>query len=68
MVLSQTNDNNHRIGDGPRQMPVWLRREDPLMLTGLDEWPKIGDRYEIDGELWRVVEVSDRWVCEREPS
>jgi len=46
VVLSQTNDNKHRIGDGPRQIPVWLRREEPLMLTGLDEYPKVGDRYE----------------------
>jgi len=32
------------------------------MLTGLDEYPKVGDRYEIFGELWRVVEMSDRVV------
>ena len=37
-------------------------------VTGLDAWPKVGDRLEIDGELWRVVEVSDRWVLEREPN
>ena len=49
-------------------MPVWLRREEPVMLTGLDEYPKVGDRYEIHGELWRVVEVSDRVVLTREPS
>ena len=47
-----TKDNEYRIGDGPRQMPVWLRREEPLMLTGLDEIPKVGDRYELFGELW----------------
>ena len=63
-----TKDNKHRIGDGPRQMPVWLRREEPLMLTGLDEWPKVGDVIVIDGESWRLVEISDRWVLEREPS
>ena len=63
-----TKDNKYRIGDGPRQMPVWLRREEPLMLTGLDEIPKVGDRYELFGELWRVAVVSDRVVLTREPS
>ena len=53
------NDNKCRIGDGPRQIPVWLRREEPLMLTGLEEYPKVGDRYEIDGVLYRLVEISD---------
>ena len=63
-----TDGNKHRIGDGPRQMPVWLRREEPLMLTGLDEWPKVGEVIVIYGESWRLVEISDRWVCEREAS
>ena len=34
--------DEYRIGDGPRQMPVWLQREEPLVLTGLDEIPKVG--------------------------
>ena len=34
-----TKDNKYRIGDGPREMPVWLRTEEPLWLTGLDEIP-----------------------------
>ena len=63
-----TYDNKYRVGDGPRQIPVWLRREEPLLLDGLDEYPKVGDRYEIFGELWRVAEVSDRVVLTREPS
>ena len=29
---------------------------------------KVGDLLEIDGELWRVDELSERWVCERELS
>ena len=61
-------DNKYRIGDGPRQMPVWLQREDPVVLTGLDEIPKVGDRFELFGELWRVVELSDRVVLRRVPS
>ena len=63
-----TRDNKYRIGDGPRQIPVWLRTEEPVELTGLDDYPKVGDRYAIDSELWRVVEISDRFVLEREPS
>ena len=46
---------------------VWLNGA-PIMLAGLEEWPKVGDRYEIDGELWRVVEIHYRIICEREPS
>jgi hypothetical protein len=38
------------------------------MLTGLNEYTKVGDPYVIHGELWRVVEVSDRVVLTREPS
>lgn len=46
---------------------MWLEGV-PIMLAGLEEWPKVGDRLVIDGDLWRVVEVSDRFVLEREPS
>ena len=67
-TVRMTKDNTYRIGDGPRQIAVWLRREEPLMLTGLDEYPKVGDRYELFGELLRVVEVTDRVVLTREPS
>jgi hypothetical protein len=38
------------------------------VLGGLDAWPKVGDRYEIHGELWRVVKWTDRIICERELS
>ena len=54
-------------GSGPKRTSMWLDGA-PCMVTGLDAWPKVGDRLKIDGELWRVVEISDRWVCEREPS
>jgi len=57
-----TRDNKCRIGDGPRRIPVWLRTEEPVVLAGLDEYPTVGDRYENFGELWRLVEVSDRFV------
>ncbi len=60
-------DNKYRIGDGPRRMPVWLDHW-PVFLDGLDRLPHVGDRFEVDGELWRVVEIYHRIICEREPS
>ena len=62
-----TKDIKHRIGDGPWTVVLWRDRQ-PVILSGLDRYPVVGDRFDVDGELWRVVEVSDRWVCEREPS
>jgi len=55
------------IGNGPKSSAMWLDGE-PCMVKGLDAWPKVGDRLVIDGLLYRLVEISDRWVCEREPS
>ena len=54
-------------GNDPKQSAMWLDGV-PCMVEGFHEWPKVGDRLVIDGLLWRVVEVNDRWVCEREPS
>ncbi len=59
--------NIRKVGDGPRCYAVWLDTW-PVFLDGLDGLPHIGDRFEIDGELWRVVEIYDRIICEREPS
>ncbi len=59
--------NIRRVGDGPRCYAVWLDHW-PVFLDGLEGLPHIGDRFEIDGELWRVVEIYDRIICEREPS
>jgi hypothetical protein len=56
-----------KVGDGPKRTAVWLDGV-PIILAGLEEWPNVGDRFVIDGELWRVVEVSDRVVLTREPS
>jgi len=47
-----------RVGDGPRCYAVWLDHW-PVFLDGLDGLPQIGDRFEIDGELWRVVEQAE---------
>ena len=38
------------------------------IVEGFHEWPKVGDRHEIDGVLYVLVEISDRWVWDREPS
>jgi hypothetical protein len=43
-------------GDGPKRTPMWLDGK-PYMVTGLEEWPKVSDRFEVDGELWRVGQV-----------
>ena len=59
--------NIRRVGDGPRRYAVWLDHW-PEFLDGLGGLPYIGDRFEIDGELWRVVEIYHRIICEREPS
>ena len=47
--------NIRKVGDGPRCYAVWLDTW-PVFLDGLDGLPHIGDRFQIDGELWRVVE------------
>ncbi len=47
--------NIRRVGDGPRCYAVWLDHW-PVFFDGLDGLPQIGDRFEIDGEWWRVVE------------
>jgi hypothetical protein len=47
--------NIREVGDGPRCYAVWLDTW-PVFLDGLDGLPQIGDRFEIDGEFWRLVE------------
>jgi hypothetical protein len=59
--------NIRKVGERPRRFAVRLLRR-PVFLDGLDGLPHIGDRFEIDGQLWRVVEIYDRIICEREPS
>ena len=55
------------VGNGPYRTAMWLDGK-PCMVTGLREWPKVGDRLEIDGVLWRVVDARRSYICEREPS
>jgi len=59
--------DSRRLGNGPKRTAAWLDGM-PIMLAGLEEWPKVGDRFEIRGGLWRVVEISDRFRLDRGPS
>ena len=54
-------------GADPKQSAMWLDGE-PCIVEGFHEWPKVGERHLIDGVLYRLVEISDRWIREREPS
>ena len=59
--------DEYPVGDGPWTVVLWRDRR-PAILSGLDRYPVVGDRFEVGGELWRVVEIYDRIICEREPS
>jgi hypothetical protein len=54
-------------GTGPKQGAMWLDGAG-CIVQGFHEWPKVGERYVIDGELNRLVEISNRWIWEKEPS
>ena len=47
------------VGAGPKRITVWLDGV-PVILAGLDRWPRICDEYDIDGERWVVERISDR--------
>ena len=59
--------NIRRVGDGPRCYAVWLDGW-PVFLDGLEGLPHIGDRFVIDGGLWRVVDATGSYLCDREPA
>ena len=59
--------DKYRIGDGPWAVVPW-RDQHPAILSGLDRYPAVGDRFEVDGKLWRVVDAKRSYLCEREPS
>jgi hypothetical protein len=45
---------------------VWLRDEQRFtILENLDHTPRPGEELKVDGELWRVVEWTDRIECQR---
>ncbi len=56
-----------RAGNDPKQSAMWLDGEG-CIVEGFQGWPNLGERHVIDGLLYRLVEISDRWVCEREAS
>ena len=59
--------HEYRIGDGSWTVVLW-RDQQPAILSGLDRYPVVGDRFEVGGELWRVVYARRSFDCEREPS
>ncbi len=56
-----------RVGNGPKKSAMWLDGV-PCIVKGFHEWPKVGERHLIDGLLYRLVEISDRWLWKREAS
>jgi len=56
--------NIRKVGHGPRCYAVWLDHW-PVFLDGLGGVPHIGDRFEIESELWRAVDIYERIICER---
>ena len=54
------------VGDGPKRTTAWLDGVTRI-VEGFHEWPKVGESHLIDGLLYRLVEISDRWVWVREP-
>jgi hypothetical protein len=40
--------DEYRIGDGPWTVVLWRDRR-PAILSGLDRYPVVGDRFEVDG-------------------
>ena len=67
MTNPTPNLDIRKVGNGPKQSAMWLDGE-PCMVTGLERWPKVGDKHVINGLLYRLVEIGDRWIWEREPS
>ena len=59
--------NIRNVGDGPMRGAMWHDGV-PCIAQGFHEWPKVGERHVIDGVLCRLVEISDRWIWERELS
>ena len=45
-----------------------LENDSLTNLEGLSSLKRVGDRLEIDRVLYRLVEISDRWIWEREAS
>ena len=67
MTNPTPNLDTRSAGNGPKKSAMWLD-DVPCVVKGFHEWPKVGDRFVIDGLLYRLVEIRDRWVWERVPS
>jgi len=53
------------VGNGPKSSAMWLDGV-PSIVKGFTEWPKVGERHVIDGVLYRLVEISNKWIREKE--
>ncbi len=53
-------------GEGRWTVVLWCDRR-PAIISGLDRWPAAGDTFEVNGELWRVVDTARSYLAEREP-
>ncbi len=59
--------NIRKVGDGPKRGSMWLDSV-RCITEGFHEWPKVGDTVVIHGVLYRLVDISNRWVWEPKPS
>ena len=59
--------DTRKVGNGPKQSAMWLDGV-PCIVKRFHEWPKVGERHVLDGLPYRLVEISDRWIWEREAS
>jgi len=62
--VNQDDNKGRRV----RVRTIIWRDWQPAILSGLDRYPVVGDRFEVNGELWRVVDARGSFICEREPS
>ena len=64
MVKPHTERN---VGDGPWTVVLWCKKR-PAIISGLDRYPVVGDQFDVGDEMWRVVDTTGSYICERESS
>jgi hypothetical protein len=58
-------NGTHRIGNGPWTVVLW-RDLQPAILSGLDRYPLVGDRFEVGG-VRRVQVHPERTMGKKKP-
>ena len=66
-VSDSTGTVRPTASEGRWTVVLWCDRQ-PAILSGFDRWPVVGDCFEVDGEVWRVVDASRSYLAEREAS